>query len=552
MTMGGGPGPGAGTRGKWWPLVAITLGNFMLIMDVTIVNTALPEIARDLDASFTSLQWVMDIYALALAALLMAAGSAADLFGRRRLYVLGLAVFALSSLACGLAPSPGLLIVARALQGVGAAAMFATNTPLLMATYSGRDRGVAFGVWGGTSGAAAAVGPVLGGLLTETLDWRAIFLVNLPLTVFAGWLTLRTVGESTGRAGGRVDAAGVVLFTAFAGGLTYGLIRGGEEGWSDAGTTAALVGAGLALVAFVLVERRLRQPMFDLGLLRSPSFVVLMVAAVVLQACAFPYLTYVGMWLQSLLGMSPIEAGLAVTPLAVSALVIGVIGGKLLSHLSPRIPVGLGLLLVGAGALLNAALVDGDAGWAELAPGLAVAGLGVGLATPVLISAALGLVPAARSGMASGAVNTSRQFGYALGIAVLGTVFASRVRTVFTDGATTAAPAGTAPDREAAGHAAEAISGGHAADVIAAAPSGPTRQAVERLAGDAFVAGIDRVCLISGVAAVAAALLVFAVVRDEPGPTHHDTSPNTPDRATGAGGAAGAAGDTRSAGAAVA
>ncbi|WP_232109906.1 MFS transporter [Streptomyces buecherae] len=520
---GPGAGPGAGTevgaRGKWWPLVAITLGNFMLIMDVTIVNTALPEIARDLDASFTSLQWVMDIYALALAALLMAAGSAADLFGRRRLYLLGLAVFALSSLACGLAPDPGLLIAARALQGVGAAAMFATNTPLLMATYTGRDRGVAFGVWGGTSGAAAAVGPVLGGLLTEGLDWRAIFLVNLPLTVFAGWLTLRTVGESTGRAGGRVDAAGVVLFTGFAGALTYGLIRGGEEGWGDTGTTLSLASAGLALVGFVLVERRLKQPMFDLGLLRSPAFVALMVAAVVLQASAFPYLTYVAMWLQSVLGMSPIEAGLAVTPLAVAALVVGVIGGKLLSHLPPRVPVSGGLLLVGSGALLNAALVDGDAGWSALAPGLAVAGLGVGLATPVLVSAALGLVPGERAGMASGAVNTSRQFGYALGIAVLGTVFAARVRSVFTDGAAAAgtAPetAAGAPDPEAAGHAAEAISGGHAADVIAAAPPGPARHAVERLAGDAFVAGIDRVCLISGVVAVAAALLVFAVVRDQ-------------------------------------
>ncbi|WEV26627.1 MFS transporter [Streptomyces sp. 71268] len=522
---GPGAGAGAGTevgaRGKWWPLVAITLGNFMLIMDVTIVNTALPEIARDLDASFTSLQWVMDIYALALAALLMAAGSAADLFGRRRLYLLGLAVFALSSLACGLAPDPGLLIAARALQGVGAAAMFATNTPLLMATYAGRDRGVAFGVWGGTSGAAAAVGPVLGGVLTEGLDWRAIFLVNLPLTVFAGWLTLRTVGESTGRAGGRVDVAGVLLFTGFAGALTYGLIRGGEEGWGDAGTALSLGAAGLALVGFVLVERRLRQPMFDLGLLRSPAFVVLMVAAVVLQASAFPYLTYVAMWLQSVLGMSPIEAGLAVTPLAVAALVVGVIGGRLLSHLPPRVPVSGGLLLVGAGALLNAALVDGDAGWAALAPGLAVAGLGVGLATPVLVSAALGLVPGERAGMASGAVNTSRQFGYALGIAVLGTVFAARVRSVFTDGtaAAAAAPetAAGAPDPEAAGHAAEAISGGHAADVVAAAPPGPARHAVERLAGDAFVAGIDRVCLISGVVAVAAALLVFAVVRDERG-----------------------------------
>lgn len=563
--MAMGTGTGAATRGKWWPLVAITLGNFMLIMDVTIVNTALPEIARDLDASFTSLQWVMDIYALALAALLMAAGSAADLFGRRRLYVWGLAVFALSSLACGLAPDPGLLIVARALQGVGAAAMFATNTPLIMSTYAGRDRGVAFGVWGGMSGAAAAVGPVLGGLLTEYVDWRAIFLVNLPLSVFAGWLTLRTVGESTGRAGARVDWAGVVCFTAFAGALTYGLIRGGEEGWGDAGTTLSLAAAGLALLGFVVVERRLRQPMFDLGLLRSPSFVVLMLAAVLLQACAFPYLTYVGMWFQSVLDMSPIQAGLAVTPLAGAALVVGAVGGRLLSHVPPKVPVGIGLLLVGAGALINAALLTDDADWAAFAPGLAVAGVGVGLAMPVLVSAALGLVPAERSGMASGAVNTSRQFGFALGIAVLGTVFAARVRSVFTGGVPTAGGAGTdagrdaalaagsdgVPSGAAADHAAEAISGGHADAVIAATPQGPARHAVERLVGDSFVAGLDRVCVISGVVAMVAALLVFAVVRDERGPGTDDPKAADGPKATGdpemAGGPAGA-GDPAGAG----
>lgn len=205
-------------RRSWWPLAAITLGNFMLLIDVTIVNTALPQVARGLDASFTSLQWVMDIYALALAALLMVAGSAADLFGRRRLYLVGLAVFAISSLACGLAPDAGVLIAARAVQGLGAAAMFATNTPLLMATYSGRDRGIAFGVWGGTSGAAAAVGPVLGGVLTEYVDWRAIFLVNLPLTAIAVWITVRSIDESRGVPGVRIDWPGAASFTVCAGG----------------------------------------------------------------------------------------------------------------------------------------------------------------------------------------------------------------------------------------------------------------------------------------------------------------------------------------------
>ncbi|GGU81592.1 MFS transporter [Streptomyces albospinus] len=469
----GGPGRAPGGSGKWWPLVAITLGNFMLLVDVTIVNTALPRISDGLGASFTSLQWVMDSYALALAALLMVAGSAADLFGRRRLYVAGLVLFALASLACGLAPGADVLIASRAVQGIGAAAMFATNTPLLMAAYQGRDRGVAFGVWGGTSGAAAAVGPVLGGLLTEYVDWRAIFLVNLPLTAVAGWLTLRRVRESYGDRGGRIDWPGAASFTLCAGLLTYGLMRGGERGWAEAGTLASLAGAVLALAVFVVAERRIRQPLLDLRLLRRPSFAVLMAAALLMQAAAFPYLTFVGLWTQDVLGLSPVQAGLAVTPMALMSLLVGALGGRFLQRLAPQLPLGIGLLLIGSGALLHVALLRGGAGWAALAPGLAVSGLGIGAAMPVLVSAALGAAPPARAGMASGAVNTFRQLGFAFGIAVLGTVFGQAMR--------------------------DALHGpGHATPAAA------------------YLSGLREITLLSGVVAVATGLLVLAVVRRAP------------------------------------
>ncbi|MFI2236858.1 MFS transporter [Streptomyces chrestomyceticus] len=454
-------------RRKWWPLVAITLGNFMLLVDVTIVNTALPRIADGLDASFTSLQWVMDIYALALAALLMVAGSAADLFGRRKLYLAGLGLFALASLACGLAPDEGVLIAARAVQGVGAAAMFATNTPLLMAAYQGRDRGVAFGIWGGTSGAAAAVGPVLGGVLTQYIDWRAIFLVNLPLTAVAVWITLRSVQESHGDRTARIDWPGAGAFTLCAGALTYGLMRGGEEGWTESGTLLALAVALLSLVAFVAVERRARQPLLDLKLMRRPAFAVLMAAALLLQAAAFPYLTYVGLWVQNILGLSPVMGGVAVLPMAVASMVVGMFGGRYLHRLAPRLPIGIGLLLIGAGPLLHVLLLNDTSGWAILVPGLLVSGLGIGMSMPVLVSAALGAAPPQRAGMASGAVNTFRQLGYALGIAILGTVFTQGVRSA----------------------------GAHAAP------------------GTAYVHGLTRVSLVAGVVAVAAGLLVLAVVR---------------------------------------
>ncbi|MGX1755661.1 MFS transporter [Streptomyces lydicus] len=483
------PAEGAVGRraGKWWPLVAITLGNFLLLVDVTIVNTALPRIADGLGASFTSLQWVLDIYALALAALLMVAGSAADLFGRRRLYLAGLALFALASLACGLAPDAGVLVAARAVQGVGAAAMFATNTPLLMAAYQGRDRGVAFGVWGGTSGAAAAIGPVLGGLLTQYVDWRAIFLVNLPLVAVAVWITLCRVGESygelprprtNGAAGSplaRIDWPGAASFTGCAGALTYGLIRGGEEGWTEDGTLASFGGAVLALLVFLVVERRVRRPLLDLRLLRRPSFAALMAAALLLQAAAFPYLSFVGLWVQNIVGLSPVQAGLSVTPMALMSLLVGSLGGRRLQQMAPQLPVGIGMLLVGAGALVSWALLADDSGWAVLVPGLAVSGLGIGMAMPVLVSAALGAAPPQRAGMASGAVNTFRQLGYALGIAVLGTVFTSALRD--------------------------------------AARPGASRTAL----GSAYASGLTDIMLISGVVALAGGLLVLAVVRREEG-----------------------------------
>ncbi|MEU7177195.1 MULTISPECIES: MFS transporter [Streptomyces] len=503
-------GDAPGARGKWWPLVAITLGNFMLLVDVTIVNTALPRISDGLGASFTSLQWVMDIYALALAALLMVAGSAADLFGRRRIYVAGLALFALSSLACGLAPDAGTLIAARAVQGVGAAAMFATNTPLLMAAYRGRDRGVAFGIWGGTSGAAAAVGPVLGGLLTEYVDWRAIFLVNLPLTAFAVWITLARVQESHGDRTARIDWPGAACFTVCAGALTYGLMRGGEEGWTEAGTLGSLAVAVLALIAFIAVERRVRRPLLDLRLLRRPSFATLMAAALLLQVAAFPYLTFVGLWTQNVLGLSPVQAGLAVTPLALMSLLVGAVGGRHLQRLAPQLPIGVGLLLTGAGGLLHALLLGDGAGWAVLVPGLAISGLGIGMAMPVLVSAALGAAPPERAGMASGAVNTFRQLGFAFGIAVLGTVFATALH-------------GAAPG------------------------AGPTAL------GAAYITGLTRVTLISGLVALAAGVLVLAVVRrtehgEEPGAGGAD-APGADATGSDASGAEATAGGERTAGA---
>jgi EmrB/QacA subfamily drug resistance transporter len=417
------------TPGKWWPLVAVCLGNFMLLIDVTIVITALPDITRELDAGLTAQQWVLDAYALALAALLMAFGAAGDLHGRRRVYLLGLGGFALASLACGLAPGPEVLIAARAVQGVAGAAMFASNASLLAATYHGRDRGVAFGLWGAVSGAGSALGVVLGGVLTQYLDWRAIFLVNLPISALALWLTWRTVAESRNPAGGRIDWPGTAAFTGCAAALVYALIRGGEAGWGDGLTLAAFGCAAVALVAFVAIQRGLergggRGGLLDLRLMRRPSFAALMTGATLLNAAAFSHSIYTMLWLQAGLGLSPVRAGLAMLPMAVTAFVVAGAGGRLLDRLPPRVPIAAGVLLIGVGSLLQTAVGPGS-GWTVLVPGLTVTGVGVGLAMPVLVSAALAAAPPERAGMASGAVNTFRQLGFALGVAVLGTIFTS-------------------------------------------------------------------------------------------------------------------------------
>ncbi|MEZ0089384.1 MFS transporter [Streptacidiphilus sp. EB129] len=498
--------PETGVR-KWIPLAAICLGTFMLLVDVSIVNVALPAMADDLHSSFTSLQWVVDMYALVLAALLMLVGALGDRLGHRRLYLIGLLVFAAASLACGLAPNAGTLIAARAAQGLGGAAMLTSTTSLLNAAYQGRDRGTAFGVWGAVSGGAAALGPVLGGLLTEQFNWRAIFMVNLPVAALALVMTLRRLRADQGRARGRLDHLGALAFTVFAGALVYGLIESGDRGWGSGTVLTALAVAVLALLAFLLVERSTEHPLLDLALLRNRSFVGLTTAALLLNAAAFAHLTYTSIWLQSVLGLSPVQAGLTVCPLALASLLVALNSGRLFHRMAPQLPIGIGLLLVGAGALLMTT-VSAASGWASVLPGLIVTGLGVGTATPIMMSAALGTVPRDRVGMASGAVNTGRQLGYALGIAVLGTVFADRLQTYV-------AASGRVADPHAA---ASALGGGRAGALVAAAPE-QQRAGLEHLVHAAFATGLDRVYLVAGLTGLTAGLLVLTLVRRGPAPT---------------------------------
>jgi EmrB/QacA subfamily drug resistance transporter len=404
---------------KWLPLLAVCAGTFMLLVDVTIVIVALPDMAGGLHASLPDLQWVISLYALVLAALVLTAGSLADRVGRRRVYLGGLGLFAAASLICGLSGNVGVLIAARAVQGVGAAAMFATTLALISSCYTGRDRGTAFGVWAAVNGAAAAAGPLVGGLLTAQFGWRWIFLVNLPVCVVAVAVTVLAVGESRDPHPRSVDLPGMVSFTLAVAALVYALIRGS---WTSAGTLALLAVATAGLVVFAAVERHRSDPMLDLSLLRNPAVATLLATAAALPAAAWAFMAYQTLWLQSVLGLSAIQAGLVLLPASLTTFAVSIAVGRILHTASPRLLIGVGMLIIAAGAFALT-LVNAGSGWAVALPGLFLVGLGAGLVLGPLSAAAMAAVPAPRAGMAAGAVNTFRQLGYAIGIAVLGAVF---------------------------------------------------------------------------------------------------------------------------------
>jgi EmrB/QacA subfamily drug resistance transporter len=483
---------------KWWTLVAVCLATFMLLLDVTIVNVALPSIERDLGASFADLQWVVDAYALTLAAFLLTAGSVADLVGRRRVFVLGVAVFTLASLLCGLAHTPLLLNLARGLQGSGAAMMFACALALIAGAYQGRDRGTAFGLWGATTGAAVAVGPLVGGVLTEAIGWEAIFFVNIPIGLGVIALTLRQVEESTAPSEGRVDFPGLVTFSAALFLLVFGLIRSNEEGWGSPLIVGMLSGAAVLIVAFLLIERHSRHPMLELALFRNPSFVGASLAAFVLSAAMFAMFLYLTLYIQNQLGYTALESGLRFLPTTLLSFFVAPIAGKLAERLGIRWFIGVGLLFVATGLLLMSGLSAGD-DWTALLAGLCFTGVGIGMVNPPLATAAVGVVEPWRAGMASGINSTFRQVGIATGIAAWGAIFSSAVDSR----AVTFAQAAGAPP-PGSGDFSDFISFG-AYRAMGEQAIAPGREA--------FIHGLDRILVGAGILAAAGAILCFVLIR---------------------------------------
>ncbi len=297
---------------KWWTLIVVSVATFMLLLDITVVNTALPAISEDLDASFTDLQWVIDAYTLSLAALVLTAGVLADRLGRRRVFAAGLGIFTVASALAGMAPDPTFLNLSRALQGVGGAIMFAVSLALVAQEFKpGRDRGVAMGVYGATIGVAVAFGPLVGGALVEGIGWESIFFLNVPIGIAALVVTYAKLRETRDPDASRIDWAGLVTFSTALFLLVFGLIRGNEEGWGSTMIVSLLAGAGVLLAVFIAIEARVKEPMLPLHLFKKPAFTGVQLAALAVSASMFSLFLYLTFYLQGYLGHEPLEAGLA-------------------------------------------------------------------------------------------------------------------------------------------------------------------------------------------------------------------------------------------------
>jgi EmrB/QacA subfamily drug resistance transporter len=412
---------------KWWTLVAVCTATFMLLLDITVVNVALPSIQRSLHASFSDLQWVVDAYSLSLAVFLLTAGVVGDIRGRREVFAIGLAIFTASSLVCGLSTTPLMLNIARAVQGVGGAVMFATSVALIASAFQGRERGTAFGIYGAVLGGAVAVGPLVGGALTTALGWRWIFFVNVPIGVVAVGLTLAKVQESRDPTGHKIDWLGVATFSVSLFTLVLALIRGNADGWGSTTIVTLFVISAVAMALFIAVELRVAYPMLDLSLFRRPAMTGVSITAFTLAGSIFALFLYITFYIQDGLGYGPFAAGVRFLPITVMSFLVAPFAGRLTVRVQSRWPMGLGLALVALGLALMATTSPGS-GWTQLLPGFLIAGAGIGMVNPVLASSSVAVVPVERSGMGSGANSTFRQIGIATGIAGLGAIFANQVQ----------------------------------------------------------------------------------------------------------------------------
>jgi EmrB/QacA subfamily drug resistance transporter len=412
---------------KWWTLGALAFALFMIMLDNTVVNVALPSIQSDLGIGLTELEWTVNAYALTFAVLMLTGGKLADFFGRRRIFLLGLAIFTASSLACGLATSGEMLISARTVQGIGAALMMPATLSIISATFPPHQRGMAIGIWAGVSAMALAIGPLIGGLITEHVDWSWIFFVNVPIGVLGlvvGRLVIRESRDTS--ADQRLDLPGLAASAIGLFALTFALIEANAYGWSDPLIVGLFALSAVALAAFVWLEARQRSPMLDLSLFRSPTFAGANVVALLVTLAMFGVFFFMSLYMQNILGYSATKTGAVFLPMTILIILIAPIAGKSSDRVGSRwlMTAGMSCLAV---SLLVFSRLGLESGFWDIFPGLVVGGFGMALVMTPMTAAVLGSVPVEKSGVGSGVLNTFRQVGGALGIAVMGAIVAAHV-----------------------------------------------------------------------------------------------------------------------------
>jgi EmrB/QacA subfamily drug resistance transporter len=428
----------AETRRRWLALYVLCLGSLMIVLDVTIVNVALPSIRQDLGFSETSLAWVVNAYLLTYGGFLLLGGRLGDLFGHRRLFIGGIALFTIASLACGLATTQWWLVAARAVQGLGGATASAVGLSLMMTLFTEpADRAKAMGIFGFVAAGGGSIGVLLGGVLTDSLDWHWIFLVNLPIGIVVCLLTLRLLPAARGAQKGRLDVAGAITVTAALIIAVYAIVNGNQAGWRSAQTLGLLGGAAVLLLSFLAVESRARMPLVPLALFRLRNLATANVVGVLWAAAMFAWFFLSALYLQLVLGYSPLKVGLAFLPsnLIMGAFSLG-LSAKLVIRYGIRTPLATGLLLAAAGLALFARAPVGGGFAVDVLPSMILLGFGAGMALNPVLLAAMNDVDQSEAGLASGIVNTSFMMGGALGLAALASVAASRTHTLLHEGVT--------------------------------------------------------------------------------------------------------------------
>jgi EmrB/QacA subfamily drug resistance transporter len=420
------------SKRKWLVLVVISFALFMILLDVTIVNIAIPHIMKSLNAGLSSVEWVINVYTLVFAVLLLTMGKLGDLFGRKRLFMFGLVVFTLSSLGCSLSPNLAMLVLARGIQAIGSSAMMPATLSILNVEFAGGQRGLALGVWGAISGAATALGPIIGGSLVDAFSWQYIFVINVPIGIFAFIAAMLIVRESKDPNTDRhIDIPGVLLISASLFCLTFALVQGQSYGWTSVTILSLFAGALVGLAAFIILELKTARPLAQLRLFKNPSFAAGNIVGIVIHFGLIGVIFLVILYLQIVLGLKALQSGLWLLPLALMVMLVAPLAGRLTDRIGGRWILMAGTLISALGIFLLSQLAN-VTNWTDLLPSLLICGGGMGMVMAPLTTVVMTNTPVQQSGMGAGILATCRQIGSVLGISLLGAILQNQLVTNMT------------------------------------------------------------------------------------------------------------------------